>query len=381
MSPVDQKVIDEKVQTGKALDKDEQKAFLSQQGPVDGYTKVDVEDMSPEAFDDTNETKVGEGEKKPVVDEAKAKEAEAKQKEEVKAKAEEKAPENKVDFFVRLERELAKPDDQEDLNDFSTREKAYYRQMRLDRKNRQKAESERDASKLNELRMKRELDEAKKSKVEEVDPIEELKKKDPTDYMTVAEVTALVDKVAAKKEAKEEAAAEEKPAVDPRQLRYLKMCEKEARDTHPEDFDTVMAMVDDIISNNQNHLTELAKTMVAGENPALKAYELIKADPEFAKLLPVAQTKIEARKTAAKKPEEKAPQKSAEESAKEKRAKEAEEALEKNKTKTKTTGHVEAAGDTGDEPSWDEISKMSDREFAKLPRKTRQKYLAQMEEV
>lgn len=396
-SPVDEKVVQEKIDTGKPLDKEEAKLFLSQEKAVDGYDKNDVQDMNVEDFD--KETQGQEGEEKP---ETSGQEGETKagKSETAETKGETKAdkasPEQKRDFFVRLEQELVKEEGKEDLKDFTPREKAYFRQMRLDRKNRQRAEQDRDQALFRENKLKREIEEGKGKPEEKVeDPIAELKKRDPTDYMTVAEATALVEKVSAGKEKKEDKEKSGPSTVSPQQVRYLKFCEKEARETHPEDFDVVMELTEDIISNNAEHLTEVAKAMVAGENPALKAYDLIKADSRFAELLPLAQTKHEARSGENKKPEESKEgsagkagkaqdtrsDKSPEANKQEKEALKAQEALEKNRSKFKTTGHVESSSDSGDVPSFDEIARMSDREFARLPAKVRRGYLEQMKDL
>ena len=389
---VDETVLNEKIQAGKPLSKEEAEVVLRDEGPVEGYMKSDVEDMSPEEFDNKEETKEGveevaaedKDETKEGKDETKPATTETKTK-----KDETPKPAAKEDTFVKLERELAKEEGKEDLKEFSDREKAYFHQMRRDRKRAQKAEADLDTERRERLKLKTDLETTKKAKEEaKPDPIEELKKKDPTDYLTVAEVIGLVQTLQTKPaESKKEDREDDQPQVDHRQMRYLKMCEKEARETHPEDFDAVMELTEDIIMNNPKHLNAVAQATKAGENPAIKAYELIKADPEFATLYQVAKTKIEARGQM-KKPEEKKvekkeekPTKTQAEIDKEKRVKASEEAMEKNKNKTKTTGHVETAGLDDDDDSLSKYADLPDREFAKLPKKTRQKVLDWMKEV
>lgn len=368
MGQIDQKALEEKISAGKELTKEEQTAILEDQGPVEGYEKA--ADMSPEDFDKEDETG------KKLADE-KAKELEKKEPEKPAAEAE--------DPFVKLEKELAKPEGQEDLKSFTDREKAYFHQMRRDRKSKQKTEAERDAALFREVKTKKELEDLKKPKVEEVDPIAELKKKDQTDYMTVADVLKIVESVKTKPAVKEEP-AKEPTGPDPRTLRILKMEEQEARNAHPEDFEAVMELTEEIINTSQAHLIEVAKALHAGENPVLKAYDLIKADPEFAKLFPVAQTRVLARKTAKepekKKEPEKPIEKTAEEKAKEEKALAAQKALEENKGKKLTTGNIETSSSGADDDAGlAEYAKLSDVEFAKLPKATRNKVLRWMEGV
>lgn len=375
---VDETAVNEKLEKGEALTKEEEQIFLASEPAVEGYVKAEV--IPAEQVEDKEETAES------VEKEAETAGADDKPKEPAVVKPKEEAAAGKEDLMVRLERELGKDEGKEDLKDFNDREKAYFHQMRRDRKARQKAESDRDAALFREDKLKK--DAAKPKEEAKPDHLEALKKKDPTEYLTVAEAMKMLEDTAAAKVAQGKPKEEEQPKVDPRQMRYLNMCEKEAREAHPEDFDAVMGLTSDIIESNPEHLKKVAISLVAGENPALKAYELIKADPEFAKLLPAAQIKIEARKAPAKKPDEKKDgpasgvAKSAEETKKEKDALAAQKKLEDNAKKTKTTASVESAADTTSEgPSFDDIAAMTDREFARLPKKTREKYLKQMAEV
>ena len=277
----------------------------------------------------------------------------------------------------RLETELAKPEGQENLEGLTKREAAYFWQMRRDRRARQKAEEDRDAVLFREMQRKNEEEASKKPKEEAVeDPLAELKKRDQDDFMTVSDVVATLEKAlkATKAPAKKEAEA---PTVNPVQLKYLELCDNEARINHPEDYDAVMELAPEIVNTNESYVKEVIKAIANKENPAERTYQLIKSDPEFSKLFPAVKIKVEARKAAQKKPEAKTPA----EIQKEKEAQAAQEALEKNKDKTKTTGHAGGEGggaeDTGkiDGYSIEDIFNMSDMQFARLPKKTREKFL------
>lgn len=272
----------------------------------------------------------------------------------------------KEDFFDKMERELVKDEGKEDLTSFTAREKAYYHQMRRDRKQRQKAESERDEALFREMKLKKEK-EVKPEVVEDDDPF---KDRADDDLMTVEDMKKLLKKTK-KEEPKVEVVQQEKiiDITNPTTKKFLDLCDKEARQTH-QDYDEVIDLANEIISNNSKYQEDLANCFYRGENPALRMYELIKSDAEFDKLYPVAQTRVKARKGKTDKP---AP---AVDVAKEKKAQEAQEALEKNKTKVKTSAHAVGSeeGQSG-ELTIEEINKMSSREFAKLPKKTRDKIL------
>jgi hypothetical protein len=113
--------------------------------------------------------------------------------------AEEKKKQSEADEkdpLVRIEREMQKPEGQEDLSGFTSREKAYFWRMRKDRKDRQKAEEERDAALFREVKRKKE-DGGEDREPKEVDPLEELKSKKADDFMTVADVLKIFEKMSA----------------------------------------------------------------------------------------------------------------------------------------------------------------------------------------
>lgn len=318
-----------------------------------------------------------EGEETP--EEAKAREeakvAEEKKKAEEKAEADKKKAEDPKLDIERLETELAKADGQENLEGLTKREVAYFWSMRRDRRARQKAEEERDAARFREIQHKNQ-EEAKAKEAVEEDPLKELKEKDQEDFMTVADAVKILEKALKPAPRKEEPKGK---TIDPVQLKYLQFCDNEGRTNHPEDYDAVMELAPEIVNSNDAYVKEIGQSIAKGENPAEKTYQLIKQDPEFPKLFPAAETKVKARKAAEKKPETKTP----EELEKEKKAKEAEDALEKNKDKTKTTGHAGGEGGAAEETgkidgySIEDIHKMSDLTFAKLSKKTREKFLQQ----
>jgi hypothetical protein len=378
---VDIKVIEAKLDKNEKLTSEEEKFLMENQTPPEGFK--DQGTVAPaEKEESTEQTPEEKQTAEKVAADQKAKEAlntrakaaglpETATEEEIKAaekKKEEEADEN--DPFVKVERLLQKPEEQvteEDLKDYSKRERAYYYQMRRDRKGRQQAEADRDAARfeLSKLKKEKPAEEPK----EEEDPF---KGKEPTDFLTVADAQKILAKSQKKEESPKGGSFTELPFVQS----FLRVCDKDAAALKP-DYEEVMELTEEIINTNPAYQKQVAEAFIGGANPALKMYELIQADPEYAKLFPAAQTRVKARK--AKKPEEtkeKPKAKTPEELKKEKDATAAQEALEKNKDKDKTSGHAEGKDKIeGTDYTIEQITAMSDRDFSKLPKKVREKYL------
>lgn len=384
------KSIEQKIDKGEALTPEENTFIMSlPPGGADAQPGPDEKEIDWSEAENADKPKVKTPEQKKADDE-KAMAAKKKQDQASKAKSlglSETATEQEItaaetkkqqeddakDPLVKIEVELQKPEGQEDLSGFSPREKAYFFQMRKDRKSRQKAEEDRDAALFREVQLKKKTEKAPEAAP--ADPLAELKKKEPTDFMTVADVLKVIEGVKAAPAKTEEAA----PAgPSPAQMRYFSLCDKEAAAEHPEDYAAVMDLTDEIINSNPEHLKQVAEAIKRGDNPAEKTYQLIKGDPEFAKLFPVAQTRVAARK---KKPDA---VKTPEEIAKESKAQEAQDKLEQNKNKSKTTGHVSgseevdhSAGYTDGKVTYtsEQLMRMSDFQFARLPKKIRDAFL------
>lgn len=272
--------------------------------------------------------------------------------------------------FDKLERELAKEEGKEDLKDFSPTEKAYYHQMRRDRKQRQKAEKELEEARFANMQLKMAKD---KPVVEEVEEEDIFKDRPLDDLLTVEDMKKYLAKE--KKPKKEEPVVEIKQesqlnTADPLTKKFLDLCEKEAKSSYS-DYEEVVELSKEIISNNSSYLEDLARCMQKGDNPAIRMYEIIKSDAEFVNLFPVAQTRVKARKGITDKPAH------AEtiDVEKEKKAKEVQTALENNKAKTKTSAHAAGTEDTqSGELVEDEIAIMvrtNPKAFWKLPKKQR----------
>jgi hypothetical protein len=345
---------------------------------------VKVEDMSPEETQkmmeempppsDYANNAIEEAETKPEEKEAEEEKKEkTPQKGEKPAKEEKPKEEGKRDFFERLEQEMAKPEGKEDLNDFSTREKAYFHQMRRDRKLRQKAEADRD-----KLLFEKSKQEIKPKEEKTKDPLDG---RDEDEYLTVKEARELMQSKIMDDGKKGDSDKRASNEGTPQNLHYLQLCEKECRAKHPEDFDAVMELADELVTTNSDHLQKISERTKMGENPAEVMYELIKEDKEFENLFPAAQVRAEQKaKARADKKAPKEQKKEEQTPTAPKKAEvdttQAEKKLEENSQQSKTTAHVSSQETKPtDELTLEEIGKMSDLEFAKLPRHVRQRYL------
>ena len=379
--PISIETINEKLTKGETLSPEETKFVMAQPPETTGLSNKEADEDEQgeidwgkaEDLEKKEEAKDEKKEEAPKEKEPEKKPEEAKKEEKIEPPKEEE--DNLVDF-AKIERELAKPEGQEDLSAFKKKEASFFYQLRNERKARKKAEEERDAARFREVQRQQTEKAKEPEEKKEEDPLAELKARDPEDFMTVKEVVTVLEKVnkPKKEEVKKEEVKEQKPPVDPFRLAALRLWESEAKKSH-DDFDAVMELHEELLSKDEKNLPQIAQAIVEGKNPAETAYQLIKSHPDFAKLFPAAEIRVKARQEAQSKPPEKTP----EQLKKEQEAKAAEEALEKNKEKTKTTGHAsgEAKGSEGtiDGVTVDDIMKMSDLEFSRLPKKTREAFL------
>lgn len=384
---VDIKTIETKLDKNEKLTPEEEKFLMENDPAPEGYKGVAPEPPAPAVGEPAGD----KAEKEKATADQKAKETLAARAKaaglpdtatETDIQAAEKKKQDETDSrdpFVKLERALAENQAKEDHqislpDEWTPREKAYFWQMRKDRKSRQQAEADRDAARFELSKVKKEKPPEPENKPEEKDPLEG---KDPTDFLTVADVRKILERIKAAPPASSD--SQSLAVGHPVVQSFLKACDEQAAQANP-DYPEVMELTEEIINTNPAYQKQVAEALIQGKNPALKMYELIKADPEFAKLFPAAQTRVLARK---KKPEGAAPEpkkeepkgKTAEEIQKEKDAQAAEDKLKENAVKPRTSGHAEGEHFEGSDYTLEQITNMTDREFAKLPKKTREKYL------
>lgn len=374
---VDIKTIEAKLDKNEKLTVDEEKFLMEQQPGPEGFQppipgpeeKEEPKEQTPEESKSTQDKADADKKAKDALI-ARAKTAglpETATEAEIQA-AEKKEPaeSNQVDM-LKLEEMLAKPEGKEDFTGWTKREQAYYWRMRREQKRASQAEADRDAARFELIKVKKEKP-AEEPKAEEEDP---LKGKEEGDFLTVAEARKILAKIQKKEEPKGGGSFMELPFVQS----FIKICDEKAAAEKP-DYEEVMELTEEIINTNPVYQKAVAESLIKGENPALKMYELIQADPEYAKLLPAAQTRVQARKAKKSDKKEEPKAKTAEELKKEADAAEAEKKLKENADKPKTSGHAEGKDKIeGSDYTLEQITAMSDREFSKLPKKVREKYL------
>ncbi len=384
---VDLKVVEQKIKNNEKLSAAEIKEVMS--SPPEGYNGVpsdDPDDDLPESHfvrDDASTKKPAEPKKseasltpaKKAEEPAKAPAAPAKAIVEPA-----KEPAVKDDHMARLQAELAKPDGQENLKGWTTAETAYFWEMKRERKRAQEAQAEADVLKREKLQRqqadKKAKDEAAAKEVTDV-----LKDKDPEDTVKVKDIQKILE--GQKKTAKDTDAAPARPHI-PKALieSKLRSDDKIAREEIGEDYDVTVECADEIISNNPAYLEQMQNALLKGENTARLAYTLIKSDPEYAKVLPIAQARLTAaglgKKTSEgkKTPGEKEP---------DTEALAAQQALEDNGKKSKTSAHTTSEEATPAKTygghTADQLMNMSDREFSRVEKKYRDAFLKDMSGV
>ena len=373
--------IQKKLDNSEDLTSDELMLVMSEPNTEEGEGSTDLTPEEKESLDsaegtpeniqppkeekpkeDEESPKEGEGEEtpkeeKPKEEAAKKEPPEEKPKKEEPAKKE-KPKEDALDTN-KIEKELEKPEGQEDIKDFSTREQAYFWQMRRDRRARQNAEVERDAAKFENIKLKQQLEKPKEEKKEEKDD------RDDSDVATVKDIRDI------KTLLKEPPAKKEDPMASAWMQRYLLNCDTIARKDIGADYDEILECSPEIIDNNPGYQKQIAEAITNNENPAVKMYHLIKGDPKVDSVLPLARARL---KSKGHKPAEK-PKQEKSESQKEKEAREAEEKLKQNKDKPKTSGHHSGGKGEDREPTVQDYLNMSTEDFQKLPKAKRDEIL------
>jgi hypothetical protein len=384
----DLKAIEEKLARGEELTKEETREVMSAPN-LDGSGNKPGKDNDDDdiEYEDIDGDKDSDKDKKAadkkaddasVGDKGKEgappakKEGEAAKAEPDKAKPEEKKSEEVVETLKdKLERELGKPDNQEDLSDFSVREKGLFYAMKSERKKRQSAEADLDAFKFKSIKDQRQKEELAKVEQDsekildsEVDKLFE--GKDGEDFVNIGELKKALKPLLKK------AAVPKEVALDPGNKYYTRMVETNARDiiearrikdsTLP-DYDKVMSLGPDIVEGNEDYGKQIAKAVEENRNPALLIYDLIRKDPRFSVLFGIPEKKEE-------KPPEKAPEKTPD--------KETLDKINKNDDKVKTSGaHGGGGGGKDDMEGYtaQQLSEMTPSQFRQVPKHIREKFL------
>ncbi len=364
MSEVDMKVVEQKITEGKPLSAAELKEVMSM--PPEGMSNQTIapeDDIQDEDFHDDTPAKKEEVVKK--VEEPKKKE-EAPKKAEAK-----KEDDDDSDPMARINTELAKDEGKEDLKDLTNRERGIFWELRRERKRAQKAEQERDALRFDNAKRKAQEDATKKEIVEEEE--DPFKDRDPEDKISIKDLQkALKAKKPTAKDTNTVKAVDNTPLINA----ALAAQDKLARTELGDDYEETIECINEIISNNPVYLKQLSEALYKGENVAKLTYTLIKGDPDYTKTLPIAQARLKAHGKGKKSEEKK--EEVIDEDKTNKKALEAQEKLKTNTTKNKTSAHIDGSAEGSEKVgdyTIDQLMNMSDRDFAKVPKKDRDAFL------
>jgi len=381
MEQVTEQGIQEQLNTGAELTKEETAFVMSTppDGPIPAADDSDEEVDFSEAEDvgeKPSEKKQASGTKDEDAEKPGEKKgdepAEAEKKADTEGKektTEEPAPEKKDEKTVeegtlhgKIERELDKPDGQEDLGDFSSREKGLFYEMKKARQRAQKAEEDRDAlmfEKVREAKMKQEKPK-EEAKPEEDDEDLFGKDADPEDFPTIGKLREI------SKKANEKQTEANKARARAITLRLSEIGARDIVEARREmgkdapDYDEVMGLAPVIIEGNEEYKQKIAEAYHKGKNSALVMYDLIRRDQKFNAL-------FKPTKEAPKPPEKK------------EASEEGKKTLEKinaNEKKPRTSGTSGAGGGPGDtEYTVEQLLNMTPEQFRKVPRDVRQKFL------
>ena len=378
---VDEKVVEQKIANKEALTPEETQFVMgypneeggntvsnNEEEEVDFSEAEDVDadkDKTSEKKDDTppageekvGDAKTGEAKTEPEKTEDKAKTAEAEESDKPKEEAEE-------GIFQKVNKELDKPEGQEDLSDLTEREKGLYYALKSERKKRQKAEEDRDEVMFRDVKARKQA-EAKATVEKETPPEPEIDLEfegEDDEFMTVADARKLA--AAIKKGKTAEPTGEVEAVAAENRTHTLRMAEMLARDViearvtagHTElpDYDTTMKIATMIVEANPEYQKEIYQAYKDGRNPALVTYDLTRKDSKFATLYG---KKVEDGKKAVD-------------------GKETLKKIEENEGKPKTSG-AKGGGSAGDLEGYtlQQLLDMSPSEFRKVPKAVREKFL------
>lgn len=361
--PTDQEIL-EKEASGAELTPEEQQQIMGETDSVnvdeseqdddfESWAKEDeeeegqgkeTEEGAEESAEEESETDTGE--EKP--DDADTSEANEEKGEEVEAEEEaadsleEKAEDQSSGDKIR--EQLDKPEGEEDLSDFTERERGLYREMRYERRKRQDIERERNQLKFKE--MKRELEN------EEEEP-------DSEDFLNKQQVQDEVGRHVV--------------AIETKYRKQMtKLWEREGKRLY-DDFDQVLDVAKTLVDGNEKYQEMIRDAYEEGDNVALVIYDIAKSDPNFAA---VAAAKGFAPSSESGDRSENSDQKGDKKAdpAALKNAKK----IQENSKKTQTTGQ-KGGGDAGggkEYLSQEFVRNLSDEDFAKLPPKQQEEILA-----
>ena len=385
---MNEQVIEQKIANKEALTPEETKFVMSypadgspaqaaddKDGDDDAFKDIEDDDATDGTKSDDGKPEAGKDKKDGKAEADEAKKKSDKEKADADAKAAEAAAAEKAKkeaeegIFDKVEKELQKPEGQEDLTGLSEREKGLYYALKSERKKRQKAEEDRDEVLFRDVKARKtaEAKEAADKKAKEEEPDIKFEGQDE-DFITVKEAKSIVDamkKAAANKGP--DGSAEEVAAQN--RTHALRIAEMSARDVLESriaggqkdlpDFDKTMKIGELIVESNPAYQKAIYEAYKTGKNPALITYDLVRKDPKFAALYG---TKADATPKA--------------EDDKAKQGKENLKKIDENEKKPKTSGNQGGGNAEGIEGyTLQQLNDMTPSQFRKVPKHIREKFL------
>ena len=344
---------DEEIKIVMSQPNPEDSNVVNQEEVEEAFKGVELEDDNGIIIEDEDKDKDKEEDK------SKDKKEDEKKSEPSKDKKDEKTPtkdEATIEGMDKINVELLKPEGSEDLSKLTPAEKGLFWELRRTRKRAQEAEKERDLLRLEKAKEIAKQEEEADKKGEEDDT-------DDDEFVTMGKIKKLLSSTAATKTETTETTFYRQTA--------LKLFSEQAAAKY-DDYSLVISLHDEIVKDNPEYQKEIAQAFRDGENPAVKMYNLIKTDPKFEKLKPVAEARVNATKDKAGKKDQESEE---EKQRKIKEAKEAEDKLKENKDKPKTSAHHSGADTEGKVITAADLFNMSDSDFAKLSKEKREKIL------
>jgi len=391
--------VQEKIDRGEDLTAAENKFVMGgpavvgdEQDPDGSKKEEEYEDIDPDKEDKDDKDKdkkedTPSSEKKDEKDKDKKEDTSASQKKDEGAdtdtgkdkagvRKEDAKPEDTRTLAEKIKEEIDKPDGQENLTDYSAREKGLFFELRATRKRAQKAEEDLDVAQF-ETKKKAKTAETAKIKTDadkEAEKAEEKLKailegeEDWVSKKDLKEILALIKPKAAEKvDTTEIEAVNRKAFTRQAEMNARDIIEiRREKDKDIPDYDEVLKYAPEIIEGNDAYGKKIAEAMVKGKNPAMVIYDLIRKDEKF-KTLHTKGTKKEDAK-----PEDKS-----------KEGKQTLDKINKNLKKAVTSGTQGGGGgdditdSKGNKYTLMQLIKMPSSEFRKVPKEVRKKFLEQ----
>lgn len=253
----------------------------------------------------------------------------------------------KGDLEKRLEKELEKPYGEEDLSDYTPRERAFFYEMRRERRKRQEKQEEFDLFRFKHLQERAKEPAPEKEPEAKKEPKKDpFEGKDEDEFLTVGDVKKILNENQPKPGTKNE-----EKLVQVNQNLMMRNWFLEGQMRH-DDFLDVVNSAPEVLEGDKDAAQEIMETARRGGNPALTTYNLVKASSKYKGEKPEAERDVH-----------------------QDRAKR----IETNAKKPRTTGGSGSGSVPAGEYTYEELVSMSDDDFTRISPDKREKLLKKFE--